>query len=139
MGATHNRRLKLIEFSIDGEQFECQVQSWTLDPGIEDGERMYAFCPDGSFVEEADPDPTLELKFYADWRSAGVSRFLWDHQGETVAFVLDHHPDIPAEHQTFSGEVFIKPGPVGGDARTTEMTEVTLQIVGDITHTPEVP
>lgn len=129
MAATHNRRLKLIEFSIDSEQFECQVQSWTIDPGIEDGERMYAYCPDGTFVEEADPDPTLDLKFYSDWRSAGISWFLWDHMNETLDFQLDHHPDIPAEHVTWTGQVFIKPGPVGGDARTTEMTEVTLQIV----------
>jgi hypothetical protein len=139
MSATHSRRLKLIEFTIDGTSFECQVQSWKLDPGIDDGDRMYSFCPDGAFIEETDPEPTLELKFFADWRSAGISRFLWDHSGEEAAFVLDHHPDIPAEHVTWSGDLVVKAPPVGGEARETEFTEVTLQCVAMPVFTKEVP
>jgi hypothetical protein len=139
MGATHNRRLKLIEFSIDSVQYECQVKSWKLDPGIEDGDRMYAFCPDGQFVEETDPDPTLDLVFFADWRSAGISRYLTDNSGSEADFVLDHHPDIPAEHVTWTGVLMIKAPPVGGEARETELTEITLQVVGTPVFTKEVP
>jgi hypothetical protein len=139
MGDLHQRRLKLIEFTVDGISFECQVQSWTLDPGFEDGDRLYSYCPDGVSVEETDPDPTLELKFYSDWRSNGISDFLWQHAGETVDFVLDHHPDVPAEHVTWTGQVYLKPGPAGGDVRTTEMTEVTLQCVDIPVYTREVP
>jgi hypothetical protein len=28
--------------------------------------------------------------------------------------------------------VLIKPAPVGGDARTTELTEITLQVIGTL-------
>lgn len=139
MGATHNRRLKLIEFSIDGTQFECQVKSWKLDPGFEDGDRMYAFCPDGTFVEETDPDPTLDLVFFADWRSTGVSRYLTKNTGQEADFVLDHHPDVPAEHVTWTGVVMLKAPPVGGEARETELTEITLQVVGTPVFTEEIP
>ena len=137
----HNRRLKIIEFVVDGNSFDCQLADWTLDPGVQDGDRKYTYCStgDNSFIEETDNEPTLELHFFADWRSAGISRFLWANQNTTVAFTLDHHPDIAAEHITFSGNVFIKPAAVGGEARSTEMTEITLQIVGDVTYTPEVP
>lgn len=135
----HAKRLKLIEFSLDGNQFECQVQSWVLDLGEEDGDRLYSFCPDGETVEETDPDPTLELKFYADWRSAGVSRWLWQNRGTTVDFVLDHHPDVAAEHITWTGQVYIKAPPAGGEARETEMSEVTLQVIGIPVMTEEVP
>lgn len=133
--SVHQRRLKLIQFEIDGEQFDCQIQSWKLDPAQKDGDVQYTFCSSdpsgdgGSFVEEKDPEPTLDITAFSDWRSAGFSDFLWAHRGETVGFVLDHHPNIPGEHVRWSGQIYIKPGPVGGDARDTEQTEVTLQII----------
>ncbi|WP_153030666.1 hypothetical protein [Amycolatopsis sp. YIM 10] len=122
--------MKVIQFTIGGTSFECQVQTWNLDPGIEDGDRLYSQCPDGEAVEETDPEPTLEVTFYADWRSGGISDYLWAHNGETAAFVLDHHPNVPNEHVRWTGELVVKPGPAGGEARETEMTEVTFQCVG---------
>ncbi|MGA6164306.1 hypothetical protein [Amycolatopsis magusensis] len=128
--AIHQKRLKVIEFTIDGTSFECQVNSWSLDPGIEDGDRLYSFCPDGEAVEETDPEPTLEIKFFSDWRSGGISDYLWAHNGEVADFVLNHHPNIAGEHVKWTGQLYIKPGPVGGEARETEFTEVTFQCVG---------
>ena len=130
MTATHNRKLKLINFAIDSVSFECQVQTWNLANNTEDGEKFYAFCPDGEFREDAEPDYALELTFYADWRSDGISDFLTAHDQETVDFTLDHHPDIPEEHVRWTGQVKLKAPNVGGDARTTEMTEATLQVIG---------
>lgn len=137
--SVHQRRLKLIEFAIGAVQFECQVESWTLDPGISDGDRRYSQCPDGEFIEDTDPEPTLELTFYSDWRSDGISDYLTAHSGEVAAFTLDHHPDIPAEHVTWAGNLMVKAPPVGGDARATEMTEITLQVIGQPVYTREVP
>lgn len=130
--AAHNRRLKQITFTVGGLSFQCQIRTWNLDPGTQDGDRQYTYCPDGAFIEETDDEPTLELTAFSDWRSDGFSDFLWQHANETVDFVLDHHPDIPGEHVRWSGQVQIKPGPVGGDVRTTEVTEVTLPIVGTL-------
>lgn len=135
MTATHNRKLKLIEFDINGTQFECQVQSWKIANNSDDGEKMFSQCPDGEFREEPEPDYALELTFFADWRSNGISDFLWAHKGETLAFTLDHHPDVVGEHVQWTGSVLVRAGDVGGDARTTEMTEVTLQCVGEPTYT----
>src|SRR5262245_42341312 len=102
--AAHNRKLKLIEFTVDGTSFECQLQSWNLANNTDDGERMYTFCPDGEFIEDAEPQYALELTFFSDWRSDGVSDFLWAHDQETVAFQLDHHPDVVGEHVRWTGE-----------------------------------
>jgi hypothetical protein len=132
MSPAHNRRLKLINFTVGGTAFECQLNSWNLDPGAEDGDRQYTYCPDGAFIEETDDEPTLELTFFSDWRSGGISDFLWSNANTEAAFVLDHHPDIVGEHVRWSGKVLVKPAPVGGDARATETTEVTLQIVGTL-------
>jgi hypothetical protein len=135
----HNRKLKLIELGVGANQFECQVKTWNMANNTEDGERFYTFCPDGEFREAAEPDYALELTFFSDWRSAGVSRYLTLNDQTDVAFTLDHHPDVPAEHVTWTGTVRLKAPSVGGDARTTEMTEVTLQVIGKPVFTPEVP
>lgn len=126
----HTRRLKLIEFALGVTQFECQVQAWNIANNTDDGEKLFSFCPDGEVREEADDDYALELTFYADWRSAGISEFLWENDQTNVAFNLNHHPDIPTEHVQWTGTCKVKAPNVGGEVRTTEMTEVTLPIIG---------
>ena len=130
----HNRQLKVIEFSIDGTQFECQVKTWSVSNNTDPGEKLYTQCPDGEAREEAEPDYALELTFFSDWQLDGISDFLWAHDEETVDFQLDNHPDIPAEHVRWTGQVKIMAPSAGGDARTTEMTEVTLPIIGKPTY-----
>ncbi|MEQ4301590.1 hypothetical protein ABNF97_09385 [Plantactinospora sp. B6F1] len=131
----HNRRLKQIEFAMDSVSFECQVQNWTMQNNTEDGEKQFTQCPDGEFREETDPDYALELTFFSDWRENGISDWLTQNDGELVAFTLDHHPDIAAEHVQWTGELYVKAPSVGGEARATEQTEVTLQVVGKPTYT----
>ena len=131
---TNHRKLKIITFSLGGSSWECQVQKWQILNNSDDGEKMYAFCPDGEFREDAEPDWMLELTFYSDWRSGGVSDYLTVNDQQTVLFQLDHYPDIPAEHVRWNGSTKIKAPSVGGDARTTEMTEVSLPIIGKPTY-----
>jgi len=130
MAEPHNRKLKLIEFRLGLIQFECQVQNWQVLNNTEDGERQYTQCPEGEFREEADPDYAVEVNAFADWRSDGFSDFLTQHDGEVVAFQLDHHPDIAGEHVRWTGELYVRAPNAGGDGRTTERTEITLQVKG---------
>ena len=136
--SAHNRRLKFIEFALGATNFQIQCSSWTLTNNSPDGEKMYTYDPDGEFYEEADPEYALDLRFFSDWRSAGISEYLWENDGAVVTFTLDHFPDIPAEHITWTGEVLIKAPNVGGDVRTTEVTEVTLRCIGKPVKTREV-
>jgi hypothetical protein len=130
----HSRKLKMITFTLDGNSFECQVEKWKLVNNTEDGEKRYAQCPDGEFREEAEPDYALELTFFADHRSDGISDYLTQHDQETVDFVLDHLYDIPGEHVRRAGQVKLKDPGMGGDARTTEMIEITLPCIGKPTY-----
>src|SRR5580765_5241884 len=132
MAITHNRKIRNSRISLDGNEFASQCDEFGLDPGIKGATQFHTIDPDSSFAEHAEPDPKLKLKFFSDWRSAGVTRWLWQHRGETVPFVLDHHIDIVGEHVRFSGQVQIVPPAVGGAARTTEKDEVELAVVGDI-------
>lgn len=134
MTTPHNRRLKIINFTLDGTEYSAQITSWNLDPGISTGDRVYTFSSEGeghnSFIEETDGSPTLEFKFVSDWTTSGLSTYLWANNMTTVDFVLDHHPDIVGEHKRWSGQVQLQAPPVGGDARVTETQDITLPIIG---------
>jgi hypothetical protein len=126
----HHRKLKVITLDIGGENFEAQCRTWNIENETEDGDKQYTYAPNGEFEEETDPDFRLTATFFSDWRSEGVSTFLWEHDGETVPFRIDHHPDIPGEHVRWDGFVKIKAPNVGGDARTTEVSEIELRCIG---------
>lgn len=130
----HQRRLKIITFTIGGTDYSCQVTSWKLNPGIKTGGRVYTYCSGGegvnSFIEETDGEPTLDVKFLSDWTSGGISDYLWANNMTTAAFVLDHHPDIVGEHVRFAGTLQIQAPEAGGDARQTESQEITFPVLG---------
>lgn len=134
----HNRKLKRITFTLGGNSYACQVQSWQMLNNTEDGEKFYSFCDgdeDGEFREDAEPDYAIELVLWADWQLNGVSDYLTTNDQQTVAFVLDHHPDVAGEHVRWSGSCKLKAPSVGGEARTTEKTEITLPCIGKPTYT----
>lgn len=134
----HQRRLKIVTFTIAAVDFSCQLKSWTLTPGIKTGNRIYTYCSAGegqnSFIEETDGEPALDVKFLSDWTTNGISNYLWNNNMATAAFQLDHHPDIVGEHVRWSGTVQIQAPDVGGDARTTEESDCTLPIIGTPTY-----
>lgn len=130
----HSRKLKVIQFTLDSTNYECQITNWQYDPGIPDGEVVYTYCPDGAVVEDGEPTPSLQLTFLSDWTENGISDFLTVHSGEDVAFALVHHPDTPLETVHWTGTLRVKAPPVGGEARSGERTEVTLQCVGEPTY-----
>lgn len=137
-----SRKLKVIVFTLAGNPFDCQLQDWKMNNNTPDGERFYTYCSatapfgaGGEFREDAEPDWSLDLKFFSNWRLMGISDYLTQNDGARVAFQLDHHPDIVGEYVRWTGELKIKAPPVGGEARTSEKTEVTLPIFGKPVYT----
>lgn len=133
MTQPHQRRLKAVQFALDGQSFECQLRNWNFDPGEQDGDRLYTFCPDetgaNQVIEETDPEPELTLEFLSDWRVGGISDFLWQNRGQMASVSIVHHPGRPDERVQFSGQVLLKAPAVGGEVRTTEVQEVTMQVL----------
>jgi hypothetical protein len=76
----------------------------------------------------------LELTYGQDWSSpVSLSKYLWEHQGETVPFTLnadDTAGDPTLGSTSWSGTVAIAPGSVGGDVDAVATASVTLGIVG---------
>lgn len=126
----HQRKIKLITFALDSETFECQIRSWMLNNNTSDGEVIYTLCPDGESREEVDPDWSIDLTFLDDWRENGISDYLTVNDGELATVTIDHHPDIPAEHVRWTGEVKLRAPSVGGEARATEQHDITLPCTG---------
>lgn len=126
----HNRKLTKITFSLDGTEYQAQLKSWTLNNNTDDAAVFYVYEPGEEFAEAADPSWSMDISGYADWRSDGLADFLMAHDEEDVAFVLDHHPDIPGEHVRWAGTFHLKAPNVGGDVRTTEEVNTTLTCVG---------
>jgi hypothetical protein len=137
MAVTQSRKLRILTLTLGGISFQCQLQKWKMNNNTEDGEKFYTYCgpgPEGEFREDAEPDYSLDMTFFSDWRSAGISDYLWSNDQVAVAFVVDHHPDIIGEHVKWTGNLKIKAPTVGGDARTTEITEITLPVIGKPTY-----
>jgi hypothetical protein len=126
----HNRQLKTITFELGNTEFQCQIQSWQLVNNTADGDKLYSFCPDGEAIAETEPNWALEMAFYADWTAGGISDFLTSNDGETADFQLDHHEGVSGEHVRWVGTVKIKAPSVGGEVKTTEMTQATLEVIG---------
>jgi hypothetical protein len=134
--SVHTQRLKIVTFTIAGVDFSCQLNSWTLLNNTVDGIKSFSFCGDSSeFRTPTDNDWALQLKFWSDWRSGGISEYLITNIRAVAAFQLDHHPDIVGEHVRWTGNCVIKGPSVGGDVRTVEETSVTLLILGLPTYT----
>lgn len=135
--AVHQHRLKVITFTLAGVDYSCQINSWTMNNNTVDGVKTFTYCSGGTgaatiseFRTETDDDYSITIKAFADWRSGGISDYLWNNTRAIAAFVLDHHPDIVGEHVRWSGNLVLKAPTVGGDVRTTEETSQTLLILG---------
>lgn len=138
MPTTNSSKLKEITFTLGGNDFKCQLETWQMVNNTEDGERFYTFCGPGSegeFREEAEPDYALELTFHADWRLNGISDYLTTNDQQTVAFVLVNRPNTAGQAVQWSGSLKVKAPTAGGQARTTEKSDITLPVIGKPTYT----
>jgi hypothetical protein len=126
----HHRKLKNAILEIDGVQFQVQAKASGLSNNTDDPEIFYVLVEGEEYSEEPDPSFSFTATFLADWRSGGVSDFLWLNDGRDLPFQLDLHPDIPAEHVRWNGVIHIKAPNVGGEARATEEQEVEFVCVG---------
>jgi hypothetical protein len=125
----HNRKIKTIVLDIGGTTFQCQIENFQVLNNTPDGDKLYSMCDGGADVEETDEDWALSLRWFADWRSNGLSDFLMLNDGLNAAVTLEHHPDIPGEHTIWTGTIRIKAPNVGGDVKTTERQEQTFQFL----------
>lgn len=127
----HNRKLKNVVFELDGVDYAGQLTSCTMSNGTDDPDITYTLKEGEEFADDADPSWTFDLSFVADWTVNGISDYLTDHGGEQVSFRYELHTDLPTDHVAWDGQIKLKAPDVGGDARATEKTDITLAVVGE--------
>jgi hypothetical protein len=76
---------------------------------------------------------TLELEGPQDWSAAGLSRFLFDHEGEDLTFTVDQYGTTHTaseDEPTFSGTVRAISGGYGGTVDEYAEFAVSLPVQG---------
>lgn len=78
---------------------------------------------------------TMELDFLQDWHTTGISHYLWNHAGQTVAFTFEPTADgTPA----MAGNLRVKRPTFGGAAGQHARDRMSLPLVGAPTsYTPD--
>jgi hypothetical protein len=129
----HARRITTIVMTVDGTDFSTQLQTGVFDPGVTAGDQQFTLSSAGeghnAFYEDTDPKATLAVKGFEDWRSGGLSDFIYSNINAVVDFVFEQNPDIPAEHILVTGSLKIIPHATGGDARTYAMVDCTWPVL----------
>lgn len=96
-------------------QAELQPQSGEVVTGV------------GGHKHRATSQWQLALGHLQDADVAGLTRYLFDHEGDTVDFVLTPS----AEGISWTGEVVLSPTAIGGTGGTTlAQASATLEVVG---------
>lgn len=75
---------------------------------------------------------SLEIELLQDWKTAGTSKWLFDHRGEKHAF--SYTPNTVGATKA-SGEVIVEAIEFGGDAGSPAKGTVTLALTGAPTIT----
>jgi hypothetical protein len=132
------RRITTISLTVDGTDFSTQINNFVFDPGVTPGDQQFTLSSAGeghnAFFEDTDPKATLAIKAYEDWRSDGLSDFIYSNINAVVDFVLEQNPDIPDEHTLISGSLKIIPHATGGDARAYAQIDATFQVLPGYTY-----
>lgn len=135
----HKNQLKYVSFDLDGNEFRAQLKTWNLTDNTDDPDKIYSYGADGQNEdsEEEVSDWSLDMEFFSDWRTpTGLNHYCWTNAGLVVAYTIHHNLGVTGSDPTFTGEVKIKRTPVGGEVRTTEVTSLSLPIIGTPEYDP---
>jgi hypothetical protein len=125
--------VKIAVGSAAAADFACRVRRAELVPEAGDETRYRTLCPDGTFVEIGSSTWTLVLTGPQDWATAGLSRLLFEHEGEELTVTVDQygnsHTPTDAE-PAFTVKCRAVPGPYGGTVDEMAEYEIELPVTG---------
>lgn len=124
--------LKDIVLTVEADDYARHVSTARLEPSTT-AEKItwHGLSPDAEFSEGGTPETTwaLNLTYAQDWDTDNsLSQYLLDNAGETKTVVLQ--PKAGSGQKTFTVDVVIAPGPIGGDYNTVQTGTVSLNVNG---------
>lgn len=119
--------LKNASFKIASTDFSTQLSSAKFTPASEDSE-WKGF--QGAVVKDSNPaDYTCAIEFGQDWTvGTGLSRYLYDHEGETVKATFTPSPATGLP--TFEATITLKVGDIGGGYNGFGTASVSMPVTG---------
>lgn len=113
--------LKDVTATIGTDDFKKHLDQVTLTPSS--STQSWTGLGSNTHTDVATATWTLNLNYVQDWESAAsLSRYLHEHEGETVAFAFSPKAGGPS----FTTDVVITPGAIGGTVNAFATTSVTL-------------
>jgi hypothetical protein len=113
-------------------EYQCHVTEARVQVTPGDRIDIATLCSSGSFSEVGKSSYSLILAGVQDWHDGtdqGLSRYLWEHEGEVAAFTLQAHGEstTPAEAvPEMTGNVRLVAGDYGGVINEYASLEVEL-------------
>jgi hypothetical protein len=116
-------RDSLLTLGTPGSDFAAELSGATISPQGGSPVTFQGLKPTASFSAGTTPTWQLGLEYAQDWDDeVSLSRYLYEHEGETVSFRLEPITGGTA----FTGEVIITPGAIGGAVNAVATASVTL-------------
>jgi hypothetical protein len=118
--------MKNAILTLGADDHQAAVNSAALNPSSSI-QTFKGLTPTAVYSEGTHATWTLDLTYAQDWTDPNsLGAYLYDNEGETVAFVLEP----VADGAGFSGFVIITPGAAGGSVDGIATSTVTLGVVG---------
>lgn len=113
--------LKDVTATIGTDDFKKHLDQVTLTPSS--STQSWTGLGSNTHTDVATATWTLSLNYVQDWESTeSLSRYLHENEGETVAFAFTPKAGGPS----FTTDVVITPGAIGGTVNAFATTSVTL-------------
>lgn len=117
--------LKDAVLTIDADSYEAHVSSVLFTPSSSTV-TWQGITPSATFTDSTTPTWTCTIAYAQDWTTPNsLSQYLMDNAGAKKTVVFKPLGATTGD-PTFTVEVFIAPGPVGGPVNTVQTGSVTL-------------
>lgn len=116
--------LKDVLLVIEADNYEKHVSGVSFVPTAAQA-TWQGLTPDATFTDVANATWAVTLNYVQDWDTANsLSEYLFENEGETVTMVFT--PIKGTGKKTFTAQVTITPGQIGGEVNAYATTSVTL-------------
>lgn len=118
--------LKDVILTIDVDNYQKHVSQVEFQPSTSQ-QQWKGLTPDSVFTDQAAPTWVCVLAYAQDWATpASLSQYLHDHAGEVKPVTFTPN----AGQGTWTADVVISPGPIGGTVDAYTVGTVTLGVQG---------
>ena len=108
------------------QEFASHVTTCTISPSFNEEDPIPTLSGDQFVDGEASFEGTISGEFLQEYTVAGLVKWTWDNNGQTVPFVFTPRTDAEL---SWKGECVIRPVNVGGEVKTANTAEFEFRVL----------